>query len=138
MHYPGIKTWNARHRSWLAHLKLEHSEQRFVLEGDAAGGAPGWRACGAPRAGDQRSCPRLVAGSNRARANAMRGIDLVSAVTFLAEIGDLARFEIPRQLMAYLGLVPSGARRARASSAAAREIAWKAQLRLCKRGQSAL
>ena len=38
---------------------------------------------------------------------AMRGIDLVSAVTILAEIGDLTRFENPRQLMAYLGLVPS-------------------------------
>ena len=34
-------------------------------------------------------------------------IDLVSAVTILAEIGDLSRFESPRQLMAYLGLVPS-------------------------------
>ena len=32
LHYPGIKTWGARHRSWLANLKLEHAEQRFVLE----------------------------------------------------------------------------------------------------------
>jgi len=39
----------------------------------------------------------------------MRGIDLVSATAFLAEIGDLARFQTPRQLMAYLGLVPSEA-----------------------------
>jgi transposase len=31
-HYPGIRTWNARHRSWLANLRLEHREQRFVLE----------------------------------------------------------------------------------------------------------
>ena len=31
-HYPGIKTWGARHRSWLANLKLDHPEQRFVLE----------------------------------------------------------------------------------------------------------
>jgi transposase len=38
---------------------------------------------------------------------AMRGIDLVAAVTILAEIGDLQRFESPRQLMAYLGLVSS-------------------------------
>jgi transposase len=40
---------------------------------------------------------------------AMRGIDLVSAVTLLAEIGDLSRFQTPRELMAYLGLVPSEA-----------------------------
>ena len=32
LHYPGIKTWGARHRTWLANLKLEHGEQRFVLE----------------------------------------------------------------------------------------------------------
>jgi hypothetical protein len=31
-HYPGIKTWNARHRSWLANLRLDHPEQRFALE----------------------------------------------------------------------------------------------------------
>src|SRR5262250_2727402 len=38
---------------------------------------------------------------------AMRGIDLVAAVTLLAQIGDLSRFKNPRPLMAYLGLVPS-------------------------------
>jgi transposase len=37
----------------------------------------------------------------------MRGIDLVVAVTVLAEIGDLSRFQTPRELMGYLGLVPS-------------------------------
>lgn len=30
--YPGIKTWGPRHRSWLANLRLDHPEQRFVLE----------------------------------------------------------------------------------------------------------
>jgi transposase len=38
---------------------------------------------------------------------AMRGIDMVGSVAFLAELGDLSRFENPRQLMAYLGLTPS-------------------------------
>src|SRR5712691_3769289 len=38
---------------------------------------------------------------------AMRGMDLISAATLLAEIGDLSRFQAPRELMAYLGLVPS-------------------------------
>jgi transposase len=37
----------------------------------------------------------------------MRGIDMISATGFLAEIGDLSRFRTPRELMAYLGLVPS-------------------------------
>jgi transposase len=37
----------------------------------------------------------------------MRGFDAIAAITFIAEIGDLSRFEHPRALMAYLGLVPS-------------------------------
>jgi transposase len=38
---------------------------------------------------------------------ALRGIDQVSAIGLVAEIGDIGRFAHPRQLMAYLGLVPS-------------------------------
>jgi transposase len=105
---------------------------------------------------------------------ALRGLDLVSAAIFLAEIGDLTRFATARELMGYLGLVPSehstgdrvkrsgitkaGNARARrvlvecawsyrhpprlgnkklakvaATPKAVREIAWKAQARLCAR-----
>jgi len=105
---------------------------------------------------------------------AMRGVSFAVAVTFVVEIGDLRRFDNPRQLMAFLGLVPSErstgervrragltlagnkrARRvliegawsyrypARVSQAlqtrleglpkTVREIAWKAQTRLCAR-----
>ena len=38
---------------------------------------------------------------------ALRGIKLVSAATLVAEVGDLTRFDNPKQLMAYVGLVPS-------------------------------
>jgi len=37
---------------------------------------------------------------------ALRGVDTVAAMTLIAELGDLRRFDSPRQLMAYLGLVP--------------------------------
>jgi transposase len=37
---------------------------------------------------------------------AMRGASFLVAVTIAAEIGDLRRFDTPRQLMAFLGLVP--------------------------------
>ena len=36
-----------------------------------------------------------------------RGIDTLIAVTLVTEIGDISRFSNPRQLMAWLGLVPS-------------------------------
>jgi transposase len=36
-----------------------------------------------------------------------RGLDTLSAMILLAEIVDFQRFRRPRELMAYLGLVPS-------------------------------
>lgn len=38
---------------------------------------------------------------------ALRGVDTTIAATLVAEIGDISRFDNPRQLMAWLGLVPS-------------------------------
>jgi len=38
---------------------------------------------------------------------ALRGVNLLTAMTVVAEIGDLRRFDSAPQLMAYLGLVPS-------------------------------
>jgi transposase len=41
-----------------------------------------------------------------AALQALRGIGLISATIIMAEVGDLHRFDNPRQLMGYLGLVP--------------------------------
>ncbi len=38
---------------------------------------------------------------------ALRGVQMITAATMVAELGDISRFENPRQLMSYLGLVPS-------------------------------
>ena len=38
---------------------------------------------------------------------ALRGVDRLSATILMAELGDISRFDSPRQLAAYLGLVPS-------------------------------
>ena len=37
----------------------------------------------------------------------LRGVDVLTAATVLAELGDPSRFDNPRQLVAFLGLVPS-------------------------------
>lgn len=42
-----------------------------------------------------------------ARLRCLRGIDTLTAVGLVAEIGDFAAFEHPRRLASYLGLVPS-------------------------------
>lgn len=41
------------------------------------------------------------------RLRCLRGIDTLSAMSLIAEICDFKRFEHPRELMAFLGLVPS-------------------------------
>lgn len=41
------------------------------------------------------------------RLQALRGVRLIAAVTSMVEVGDIRRFDNPRRLMAYLGLVPS-------------------------------
>lgn len=89
LHYPGIKRWGPRHRTWLAHVKLEHAEQRFVLE----------ELLQAERQARER-IERLEQAIREAVAQwslgpvvtalmAMRGIDLISASLILAEVGDL-------------------------------------------------
>ena len=38
---------------------------------------------------------------------ALRGVQLITTMTIIAELGDIKRFDSEAQLMAYLGLVPS-------------------------------
>jgi len=38
---------------------------------------------------------------------ALRGVQFTVAVTLVAEMGDLTRFDTPRELMKFLGLIPS-------------------------------
>jgi transposase len=42
-----------------------------------------------------------------AALQALRGVSFITAVALVAELGDLTRFGHPRELMGYLGLVPS-------------------------------
>ena len=107
LHYPGKTTWGKAHRTWLSRQKLVNREQRLVLE----------ELLGAERQAQER-VDRLASAIREAvpewslapivtALQAMRGIDLIAAVVILAEIGDLSRFATPRELMGYLGLVPS-------------------------------
>lgn len=104
----GRSLWTKSHRLWLAKLRqqlagplqtvlvaeLEHLEylemQRDALDSEIAGYAQS-----APlRTGVEALC-------------CLRGIKTLTAMTLLAEIGDVRRFPSPRALMAYFGLVPS-------------------------------
>jgi transposase len=105
-HYAGIKTWGARHRSWLANLKLEHRERRFALEELLQAERQTGERIGRLEQAIRTAVADWSLASIVPALMAMRGIGLVTAVTILSEIDDLSRFASPRQLMAYLGLVP--------------------------------
>jgi transposase len=105
--YSGSGHWTLAHRRWLAQQSFEHPAQQIVfqeaidaiadaeqrlrrLEQQLAGIVPSWS-----------MAPVVEA------YQAMRGASFIVAVTFAAEIGDLRRFDNPRQLMSFLGLVPA-------------------------------
>jgi transposase len=107
MIYAGRRPWTKVHGRWLAALIFDHPVHYLVLREyrqaieDAETRlerlmrhvtelAPSWS-----------MAPVVEA------YQAMRGVALLTAITFVAEIGDIRRFETPKQLMAYLGLVPS-------------------------------
>lgn len=166
--------WTQAHRRWLARQSFEHAAQQIVFqEGvDAIEDADHKLR----RFDDQltRLVPSWTMAPLVEAYQAMRGASFLVAVTFAAEIGDVRRFQTPRQLMAFLGLVPgerstgntvrrsgltlAGNRRARRALIEAawtyrfparvsetlrarleglpktvRDIAWKAQVRLCAR-----
>jgi transposase len=172
--YYGRAAWTKLHRRWLAGLKFEQAVHHLVLEDyiqaveAAAARRDRLTAQIAAMLPDWTLAPAVAA------LQTMRGMALVNAATLIAELGDLSRFANPRQLMAYLGLVPSerssgasikrGGLTKAGNSAARRllieaawcyrfparvsrelllrqeeqpkpirDIAWKAQVRLCAR-----
>jgi transposase len=172
--YPRKKTWGGAHKRWLASQTFAHlAQQTAFAEMRIAMGEVEARIKRLDQAIGEAVASWSLASFVEALM-AMRGFDLVNAVTVVAELGDLSRFASPRELMAFLGLVPSEAstgdkvkrggltkagnsraRRALIESAwcyryparvgpaklkrfeaaprAARDIAWKAQTRLCAR-----
>jgi transposase len=104
-HY-GRPAWTKLHRRWLARLKFEQAAHHLVLEDYI-------QTVEAAEARRNRLTAQIAAmlpdwtlAPVVAALQTMRGMALVNAATVIAELGDLSRFANPRQLMAYLGLVP--------------------------------
>ncbi len=172
--YAGGTTWRGRHLRWLDGQNFAHPARRFAFQ----------EMLNAVRAASERIdrleaaliavVPDWTMAPVVAAFQALRGVGFLTATTLVAEAGDLRRFDHPRQLMAFLGLVPSerstgdtrrqgGITKAGNSSARKalieaawtyrhsagvgdrhqrrqqhlpqriRDIAWKAQARLCAR-----
>jgi transposase len=166
--------WTQLHRRWLASLKFDQAVHHIVLEDCIAAVEAATARRDRLEAHIEAALPEWSLASVVQALQALRGVGLVAAATLVAELGDITRFTNPRQLMAFLGLVPSehssgGTRRqggiTKAGNGAARrmlmeaawsyrfparisreqllrqehltkpirDIAWKAQERLCRR-----
>ena len=107
-HWPkGKSRWTPAHENWLAGLKLDDPWQQVVLQTYIdAERAAGERVA---QLTDQlmRALPEWSLAPVVDSLVALRGIDKLAAIVLLAELGDISRFDSPKQLMAFLGLVPS-------------------------------
>jgi len=95
--------WTLMHRRWLARLRFEQPAHHIVLEDCIS-------TIEAATARRDRLTAQIETWALAPVVHALqslRGMALVSAATVIAELGDITRFANPRQLMAYLGLVPS-------------------------------
>ena len=106
-HYPGRSRWTQAHFRWLETQRFAHPAQQIVFQDyvDAV------REAQARIEGLNEALEQTLEGWSLEREArcmmALRGVDTLTAITTLAELGDLTRFDSPRQLMAFVGLVPS-------------------------------
>ena len=103
---PTRQHWTRAHRVWLARQSFSYPAEQIVFEEliqrmEAA--------CSRQTRHEdviRRLLPTWSLAGVVTAIQSMRGVALMSAVTLVAEIGDFGRFTSPRQLMAWLGLVP--------------------------------
>jgi transposase len=103
----GKRKWTQAHFRWLERVKFEVPVQQIVFE----------EYVGAIKQNQQRvsgledEMLKVMEGWSLEPVvealMALRGVKLITAMTVMAELGDITRFDSPSQLMAYLGLVPS-------------------------------
>ncbi len=105
--YRGKSNWSAAHERYLRELVLPHPAMKVILEeylqGIGAAGERIERCEAAMRAllEPWRLAPAVAA------LQALKGFRTVAALILASELGEVHRFAHPRQVMAYLGLVPT-------------------------------
>lgn len=103
----GVRNWSQRYFTWLHQLEFEHLPDRIVFadylaEVTAAAERINRLEAALHRCAQNSSQVALIRG-----LQAFRGIGFLSAVTLVAEAGDLRRFRTAPQFMSYAGIVPS-------------------------------
>src|SRR5271163_1183154 len=99
--------WTLMHRRWMAGLRFEQAAHHIVLEDCIAAVEAATARRDRLEAHIEAALPDWSLTPVVRALQALRGMALVATATLVAELGDITRFDNPRQLMAYLGLVPS-------------------------------
>jgi transposase len=108
LRYPGPgRAWTLAHLGWLSGLRFDDVASRVVHADYLAAVQALCERRGVLEAalGEQATAGPFA--EPVARLRAFRGIDTLSALGLVAEIGDFARFARPTQVGDYLGLTPS-------------------------------
>ena len=103
----GVRAHTRSYQRWLAAITLPLANQQFVLDELRSALSE----CTARLQRLEAEVLRVTSDSRYAALIAayqcLRGVGVLTAITLVAELGDLRRFHRARPLMAYAGLVPS-------------------------------
>lgn len=105
--WPKGKTrWTKTHYNWLESIRFNHDWQQVVLQEYIDAVNAGTKRVADLTAQLERVLPQWSLAPVVYSLVALRGIDKLAAMVLMAELGDISRFQSPRKLMAFLGLVP--------------------------------
>ncbi len=107
LHYVGRADWNAAHLRYLAKVVCPTPPQQIVFQ-EAVKAVDEQVDRLARLEAELRECASAWRLAPVVHAlQALRGVQWLVAITIVAELGDLTRFTSPRQLAAFVGLIPS-------------------------------
>ena len=105
--YRDGRAWTQRFWNWLDKIRLEGEHAQFVLAEMVGAHAERIERVARYTEAVEDAATKPEYAPYVAALGVLRGIDTVSAMTILAELGDLRRFATATQLMAAIGLVPA-------------------------------
>ena len=99
--------WTKAHYRWLEQQRFDHPIQQIVFQEYMDGVSQAGKKLQDIEEQIRQVWPQWEWAPAVEALMALRGLNLITAMTVMSELGDLTRFDSPRQLMAYIGLVPS-------------------------------
>jgi transposase len=105
--YTGTANWGPAHRRWLAEVGCPTPAQQIVFQEDGRAVTEHPARLGRLEQARQEHVKAWRLHPVVDALQALRGVQCTVAITTVAELGDLTRFDTPRQLMKFLGLIPS-------------------------------